>query len=317
MRNYSITCIVVLGTLTFSTGLELARPAQAHPADPCEGLRPWNLYVNGTPADEFAAGIRGNKQAVEDFIKAPPPEGLGIDLETYPIATLTERLRQIDESPRRVVDLPEELRGIAGFSTISLLKKLLAIADEIISGKIRDYTFVEDTGSGHISVDVCVDRREFVPVDEDRRDFYHWDVEVNRVEEGGFMVFKRQNPSDPADPNDSAYSDPFPMLDFPLPAEFIDPANPGSIWRRQLDYKLHAESRSIEVRNVFHRNLSDPDLVRLSDTPPDVHPYYIQREESCVDLFTQGPPPATFAELTQNAYCLGRCEHPAIYNSGD
>ena len=67
------------------------------------------------------------------------------------------------------------------------------------------------------------------------------------------------------------------------------------------------------VRNVYHRKLTEPNLVRIADTE---WPYQVT-PASCIDLFTQGPPPATFGELAANDYCLGRCAHPPIVNSGD
>jgi len=50
-------------------------------------------------------------------------------------------------------------------------------------------------------------------------------------------------------------------------------------------------------------------------TPSNQH-LYMSTPESCVDLFTEGPPPATFGELVDTGYWLGRCEHPNIGNTG-
>jgi hypothetical protein len=312
MRDLSITSVAVLAVLPLLACLELAPPAQAQVADPCQGLREWGLFVDGEPADELVARTIA-EEGVEAFVRNQPPEGLGIDMN---IGELTALVRRIDQEPTQVVDVPEQLQGIGGFSTVLLLKKLLRsddepIADEVVYGKIRDYTFVEGTvegtGSGHMSVDMCIDRREFVPLGEDRREFYHWDIEIL---EDGFTVAERVDPSDPADPGQ--YNNPFPTLNFPLPEQATDPANPGSIWRRGLDHKLHAKGESIRVRHIYHRRLTDPDLMRL----PDGHHFYNSTPESCVDLFTEGPPPGTFGELVDNDYCLGRCEHPNIVNTG-
>jgi len=313
MYRHSIVFLVLLGGLLFSAALELARPVQAHVADPCDGLREWGLFVEGEPADDFVARLREDKGAAEAFIRNPEPEGLGIDLD---LAALEDLLRRMDAAPQVVYDnVPVALQGPGGLSTTLLLQKLLPldedepIADKVLYGKIRDYIFDENTGSGHLSVDMCTDRNEFVPLGEDRREYYHWDVEIF---DGGFQVEPRVDPPQVSNPD--AYGDPFPGLpDLVLPAAAVDPANPKSIWRRGLDHKLHAKGKVIEVRHIYHRKLSDPDLVRLDDE----HNLYPSTDASCVDLFTPGFPPATIGELAGNDYCLGRCAHPGIVNSGD
>ena len=308
MKNFSIIGIAALAMLSISGCPDFSRSAQAQVVDPCEGLPQWGLFVGREPAEEFVARIRAQDD-VEAFVQNQPPEGLGIDMD---IGELTELVQRIDAEPRTIIDVPEEMLGIAGFSTTLLLKRLLfpndePVADQIVYGKIRDYTYVSETKSGHISVDMCIDRREFVPLGEDRREFYHWDIEIP---DDQFMVAEREPPSVPSDP--ATYGNPFPTINFPLPAEAVDPANPASIWRRGLDHKLHAEGREIIVRHVYHRQLSDPNLTRL----PDNHHFYTSTDASCIDLFTEGPPPATFGELVDNAYCLGRCEHPGVVNTG-
>lgn len=295
MKGISIAHIGALAALSFFAGPELfSRPVQAEVVDPCEGLQEWTLVANGEPADELVERLRGNEQF---FIANASPEGLGIDLD---IDDLRELLREIDRDPTRVLDtdVPDAMRGIGGFSTTLFLKKLILGVHQTVYGKIRDYIFVDRTKSGHLSVDMCIDRSEF----------YHWDIEIAN---GGFGVHLRKG--DPDDPNDPYYPDnPFPNVDLDLPEGATDPDEPTSIWVRGLDHKLHARGKSIEVRHIYHRSLSDPDLTRLDDN----HHLYMSTEASCVDLFTQGRPPATFGELTDSDYCLGRCEHPAIVNTG-
>ena len=220
--------------------------------------------------------------------------------------------------------VPKALQGIGGLSTTLLLQKLLLFkkdkegnnvkdkdgnnipsADKVLYGKIRDYTYDKKEERGHLSVDVCIDRKEFVKVNENRKEFYHWDIEI----ENGFRQMKRDEPSNPD--VETTYNNPFPG--FNLPKIAIDPADPRSIWRRGLDYKLYARGKGIKVRHIYYRRVSDPELERL----PVGHQFYESTTASCVDLFTEGPPPGTFAELTDNGYCLGRCPHPPIINSGD
>lgn len=172
-----------------------------------------------------------------------------------------------------------------------------------------------------MSVDVCIDRKEFVPLGgPDLRRFFHWDVEIPL---GKYSVAARVNPTNPLDT--SQYNNPFPTVNLDLPPQAVDPSHPRSIWRRGLDHKLHAEGGSpqdpeiipqdpgIIIRSVYYRKLSDPDLMLISNTDK----LYRITTASCVDLFTVGYPPATFAQLAGNDYCLGRCKQPAIYNSGD
>jgi len=335
-----ISCIAVLAAFAFLACPKLSRPVEAHVVNPCEGMAEWALFVDSkrgpeiemVPADDFVESLRDD-EAIRDFIQSEPPDGLGITLgalrEVFPplppqdledlIPALTALLRRIDNQPESLEqNLPIALQGIGGLSTTLLLTKLLGIADKVVYGKIRDYIFLENpgkVGSGHISVDVCIDRREFVPLGQDWRQFFHWDVEIPP---DIFKYVERTPPRDPFDPN--TYNDPFPG--FSLPKEAVDPANPRSTWRRGLDHKLHAENPSPEgpsilVRHIYYRGVGTPDLIRLPDAPPDKRDSrYNSTKESCIDLFTAGPPPATFGELVENAYCLGRCEQPAIFNTG-
>ncbi len=310
--------VLLAGLVTAAAGGVTTIPsAQAQiPAaagDPCAGLVEWPLYVAGEPAEAFAARLRTDRASVEEFVQS-----LGIDRG---IDALYDLLLRIREAPAVVQDdVPEALQGIAGLSTTLLLTRLLPVEDEplapmILRGKIRDYTFIRDPesgqpgrGSGHLAVDICTDIDGFVPVGEDRREFFHWDLEVI---EDGFIVNTR---TEPTNPNVlSTYSEPFPGVSLVLPEMTWSPASPHSVWRRGLDHKLHSNSRWIQVRNVYHRKLADPDLVRLDDQ----HHFYESTAASCIDLFTAGPPPGSFGELAGNDYCLGRCAHPPIVNSGD
>ena len=310
MDSHSTLHIAILGLPALWACGGFVSPARAQ-ADPCAGLPPLGLFVEGQPADEFVGTLRGSSARAQAFISDDPPDGLGIKLDA---GVLTELLQQTAPDPKAVRDLPEALQGLAGLPVLVLLQKLLPLdvnqpplADKVVYGKIRDYVFVGEEEAWHLSVDVCFDKQGFVPLGEDRREFYHWDVEIAA---DASTVSERVPPGDPSDPND--YGDPFPGLDFEFPPEAIDPANPGSLWRRGLDHKLGATGLGVVVENIYHRRLSEPDLTRLDDG----HHLYTSTEASCVDLFTAGPPPSTFGELVNAGYCLGRCEHPAIFNTG-
>jgi hypothetical protein len=306
MRSLSFTFTILLASFLSSAGL--LRSASAHVPDPCDGLREWTLFVGDEPADAVVARLRAAPSTAEDYIK-----NLGIDLS---IPDLVGILRQLKESPVEYKGLPPALQGIGGFSTVLFLQKLLPldvnaepIADAVFYGKIRDFTYLEATGEGHLAVDICIDFKEFVPLGEDHRVFYHWDIAVAA---GGFSVEQRTPPTPSTDP--AQYGNPFPNLNITMPAMAIDPSDPRSIWRRGLDHKLHARGMTIEIRNIYRRKLSEPNLVRVSESETDL---YQSTMETCIDLFTEGPPPATFGELSGNGYCLGRCAHPPIVNSGD
>ena len=285
-----------------------ARPA--HATHRCEdyGLKPVGLFAEGQPAEEFIAETREKAGGVAAFLRS-----LGItELDEDNLADL---LQQINKDPTLLAygnyTIPEALKGIGGISTIILLQRLFfidgkPIATKVVYGKIRDYTFIDETKRGHLSVDVCTDDRQ-----TGERELFHWDVEVLgdvKVPGEGFTVIPR---------DDTKPNDPFSLLpDFQMPDAALDATNPHSIWARGLDHKLGAKGIGIKVRNVYHRKLSNairPRLERLDS----MHHYYKSTPDSCIDLFTRGYPPATFGELVGNDYCLGRCAQPAIYNSGD
>jgi len=318
----------------------LPSPGEAHPADPCRDLVTWPLYVHSLPGEPLAAYFRANEEAARAFIESKDREavtipagalrrdppvpaddvtlaGLGIDIGFQELGRI---LVQLDTEP--TLDpgpLPEALIGLAGFSTAIFLQKVLPlddedpIADRIVMGRIRDYTFVENPaagykGGGHLAVDICTDVLEFVEVGQDRRIFYHWDIEVG---DNGFDVWVRSEPTSATKPAD--YSDPFPGVGVVLPDFSADPADPRSVWRRGLDHKLHAAGLVVKITDIYARPLETSTLKRLEDE----HDWYEPTEASCVDVFTEGRPPGTFAELASGGYCLGRCLHPPIVNSGE
>lgn len=267
--------------------------AHAH-ADPCAGLPNWSLLVALDPGERPLSSAAlidrfdGREAAADQVL-----ERLQIDL---PRADLVALLERIDEDPT-LTDIPDPLRpsleGVSGLSTMLLLTDLLLGKPQKMTGKIRDYVYLDGSKSGHLAVEVCINNARF----------YHWDVVVG---EGEFTAHPRSE-------DEQDYPDnPFPDVDLALPAMAVDPDNPLSIWARNLTHKLHARGPGIRVENVYYRDLADPDLVRLDDS----HPFYTSTEESCVDLFTPGYPPATVGELIGNDYCLGRCGHPAIINTG-
>lgn len=292
--------------------------ADARSNDPCAGLKKWSLYVDASRsqakregeeetgaelAEDFARRLRElGDDAVNDFIMAEPPAGLGINLDRGSAAENSEALRtliqEMADDPLETAfseKVPEELQGFEGLSTRLLLKMLLLGEVEYLYGKIRSYVYLDEQKAGLMNVDMCLDRKAFL----------HWDIMVTN---GGYDVFERSK-----DIGDFPHN-PFPDLDMELPNKSTNPADSRSVWARDLDHKLHAQGKTgIEIRNIYYLESSTSELKRLDDD----HRLYKVDNNSCIDLFTQGYPPATYGQLTDNDYCLGRCKHPAIINSGD
>ncbi|MGH1480205.1 MAG: hypothetical protein ACRBM6_16030 [Geminicoccales bacterium] len=228
---------------------------------------------------------------------------------------------------------PKSLDGISGFSTIlyieqHLIGKRVLTCEEIglsidpehlmeyrskLCGKICDYIFVKDTRSGHLSVEVIHEefctREAFIDCCPHRVTLYHWDI---NIPDDTYEVLNRDDNSFQPIPTPSVPS-PFPPIPSDIfPRHSLDPGDERSIWFRCLDYKLVAKGCSIEIENVF-KQVDCDEIIRLSES--DYPWFYTSTEQSCVDIMFKGYPPA--AQLpTQAEYCLGRCVHPPIINSG-
>ncbi len=232
---------------------------------------------------------------------------LGTEAGNQELRTQLAALRKSDVTDRAIAP---PLKGIAGLSTSVLLRILASEGDErfVTTGKIRDYVFLDETKEGHLSVDITIESYRRGVVYE--REFLHWDLVVKP---NGFEVHKREG--DPNDPEER--KNPFPEIPGSagaFPEESLDPKHERSIWARGLDHKLFAKGEdAIKVVNVY-RQINEGAIVRLSDD----HPFYHTTEASCIDLLTRGYPPKNATELfaADNDYCLGRCDHPAVINTG-
>ncbi|MGI9437906.1 MAG: hypothetical protein ACR2Q4_24250, partial [Geminicoccaceae bacterium] len=177
-----------------------------------------------------------------------------------------------------------------------------------VCGKIRDYVFVDETKSGHLAVELVQEeyctRQAFLDCKPDRVTTYHWDIEVP---EYCYEVHERDDNGFP--------NNPFPTLpDVSFPPHALDPDDARSIWCRCLDYKLYAKGSKIRILNVY-KSVDGGDLIRLDESKPENAGYYQSTESSCVDIMFKGYPPATQLP-PQIEYCLGRCVHPPVVNSG-
>lgn len=286
-------------------------------------LNTWDLKVEGQSAVE-ALGGRSYEELVKDE-RSKAGEALrelakefrefGIDLDTP--KGRSEALKQIErlrEGEATAEETAGPLLGIEGISTAAFLRSALAPNFRVVTkGRIRDYIYLEQEESGHLAVDMLTeiyDSGKLVWTI-----FHHWDIELLK---GHFKKHIRQG--SPSNPNN-----PFPTLpEFQLPPEALDPNNPRSIWARDLNLKIYAKGvDAIKIRNVFLQ-INNGEIRRL----PDSNALYKVTEKSCVDLFTTGFPPgetppsviapksATELFAREGDYCLGRCAHPFIINTG-
>lgn len=245
------------------------------------------LAIDGSTVEEFVA----------DADRAA--ETLGALLEVDVVeqrAQAIALLQGIDQLSFTQEEVPAALRGIGGFGVQLVARAFLLEEAHRVRGRIRDYVYVDDTKSGHLAVDV---RTEFFASAQDRdsgqsplrTELLHWDIEVENVYE--------------VHPRGLDFTDPFPEADLTLPGYAI-----ASIWNRDLKYKLNAKGTGIVVRHVYRKVDSNP-----IELLPPTDPRYASTAESCIDLLFNPYPPET--ELPpQIGYCLGRCEQPAILNTG-
>jgi hypothetical protein len=248
---------------------------------------------------DFPLAING--QTVEEFLGArdQAEELLNGLLELDVVGQrdqLINLLEGIDRGDATQEDIPDALSGIGGFSTLLALRAYLFNEAHRVQGKIRDYVYVDSDKSGHLAVDV---RTEFFASAKDRdsgelpirTELLHWDIDV----EGVYKIHQRG----------FDFLNPFPQVDLVLPGNAI-----AGIWARDLKYKLHARGIGIKVRHVY-RKIDDGLITRL----PSTDFRYASTDASCIDLLFHPYPPET--ELPpQIGYCLGRCDHPAIINTG-
>jgi hypothetical protein len=245
------------------------------------------LAINGQTVEEFLANRDQAEQLLNGLMEIDVVEqrAQGISL-----------LERIDQGIATQEEVPDALTGIGGFGTLLAARAYFFDEAHRVQGRIRDYVYVEDAQSGHLAVDV---RTEFFASAKDRdsgglptrTELLHWDIDV----EGVYEIHHRG----------LDFTNPFPQVDLALPGYAI-----AAIWARDLKYKLHARGPGIVVRHVYRKIDEDP-IARL----PSTDPRYASTDASCIDLLFNPYPPET--ELPpQIGYCLGRCEHPPIVNTG-
>jgi len=257
-----------------------------------------------------------------------------LDLKMSPSCAL----QFIDNPSEDSEGSPKALRGISGVGVAPFLRAYDARIEKKnsefrvkVGGKACDFVFIPDpfsssdrpdTGTGHLSVDVL---HEYFESDEslrnckpDQTDFYHWDIKIKN-----FTVHKRYDLIEEYKNTPEYFPDtPFPSLpDAPFPAHTLDPDDSRSIWCRCLDHKLLAMGDEVEIEHVYRQichespQIPDENFHLLDRNDPRYKGYYESTEETCVDIMFKGYPPlAGLPE--QREYCLGRCKHPDIVNTG-
>lgn len=247
------------------------------------------LAIDGSTVEDFLADAGRAAEILSALLEVDVVDQRGQAIEL---------LQGIDEGSLTQEEVPAALRGIGGFG-LQLVARAFLFEDAPafrVQGRIRDYVYVDDAQSGHLAVDV---RTEFFASAKDRdsgqpplsTELLHWDIDVENV----YQVHTRG----------LDFTDPYPQVDLELPGYAI-----ASIWARDLKYKLHAKGTGIVVRHVYRKVDNDP-----IELLPPTDPRYASTDESCIDLLFNPYPPET--ELPpQIGYCLGRCEQPAIVNTG-
>jgi hypothetical protein len=252
-----------------------------------EGFFDFPLAVEGSTVQ----GLLENRDRTEEILNAL----LDFDVVEQR-SRLVRLLEGIDAGTLAQEEVPVALSGLGGFGAVLLARSYAFNEVHEVHGKIRDYVYDEGSKSGHLAVDVRT--RFFASVkDRDsgkppiRTELLHWDVDVDGV----YEVHARG----------LDFLNPFPDVALALPGYAI-----ASIWNRDLRYKLHAKGTGIVVRHVY-RKIDDGPIHLL----PTTDPRYVSTAASCIDLLLHPYPPEL--ELPpQIGYCLGRCEHPAILNTG-
>ena len=194
-----------------------------------------------------------------------------------------------------------------------------------ITGKIREYSFhphepYGPIGNGRLIVDVVHQKFDEMRAPSDpmptQTEEYQWTVQLrnarvlSRNDEGyyEYPFPSLQGNPDVSPGGDRKPKDPVKVV---FPKEATNPCNPNGIWRRGLDHKIYAEGGEEIIIEEILRSINGGPKTPL----PANHPWRQITPESCVDLMFKGYPPAEYLPV-QREYCLGRCAHPVIVNSG-
>jgi hypothetical protein len=285
MQRHS-TLVLTVAALAFvlvACEAIVKEPPRKDVPTPAVAQKPTKVYVAGTPINELEiAELRRRLSAFEAFdLRDEAGRNAARDV-----------LERFDKGARLEANVREAFEGFGGPYVRLALEVALSEPPRPkveLAGLITHYRFNRYNDSGYLEVDT----KATLLVDGNpiRMDDYTWWI---AVEPGAYSVHERR---------EDQPDDPFPGT-IPLPASAVQDV-PGSIWDRNLTHKLFAEGEGIVVLGV----------VKNGHLLPKAHPFYTTTDTSCIDLLFDGPPPReTLPE--QRAYCLGRCEHPWVVNTG-
>ena len=316
-RCWTVSIVAVVAILGLSACAEFSfHRSKATTQPPSSNLGGLAVVVNGAPIGELLADPVELRKVLTDLelddLALVDDRGKLSEVGRKNVQDLLDRIKSRGNDPkdkgeteylRATDDVRRSLLGVGGFSVVQLLEALLASGVErqvFLSGGIKDYIFDKDTKSGHLAVDTRIKIYEtsesFIKGVPDRVERYHWDIEV----EGIYEVQEHSG-------NDL---DPFPgTAQYPDGVEFTK-YTLREIKRRGLKYKLFAKGEKIKVRNVYEI-FEDGSVTLL----PKEHIFYTSTEESCIDIMFDRFPPAVDLP-PQRGYCLGRCDHPQVVNTG-
>jgi len=156
-----------------------------------------------------------------------------------------------------------------------------------VRGITHHYAYNDKKGSGYIENEVFYD----FMIDGKLVDqmIFYWTIGIRP---GTYTVHR----------NSGNGKDPFPTADMEFDESMLK-----NIEDRQLMYKLYAKGTGIVVLGVYRDDVLLDRRNRL----------YTSTAESCIDWMFKNYPPAHYGNLPPiHERCLGRCEHPALMNTG-
>jgi len=256
-----------------------------------EEYKPLDLMVG---MDPVALAIEDRERALDTLNDILLGEDSSRRFNDDELAALLEQAQSDEVTAadlRAALDGNDALSGIAGYSVLQFLHAYVTGERQPVRGKIRKYYFNDEQKGGYLEVDTEVDTVQGGSVV--KTDKYFWAIAIRP---DTYRVVDRVGPPS---------TDPFPNTVL-FPPELLDETSDESIWGRNLDQKLFGQGTGVVVVGVKKNDV-------LLD--PTTHPFYESTAASCVDLMFWGYPPRS--ELPQQRfYCMGRCSHPPVLNTG-
>lgn len=289
-----------------------------------------DLFIEGKRVPQLLSSKcedRSSDDLFRDLMHQLNEEIEEININQDYLENFVRRFRNAERFEGDLEAYPASLGGISGINTLLYLEHHLVdrgflTSEDIglicdpgklfeyrskLCGKIIKYTFNDKEKSGHLCVDLIHEqfctREEFLLCAPQRTTYYRWVIDVL---EGGYKVIERNDSKFPKDPFPPIPNDTF-------PTHSLDPTDERGIWFRCLDHKLVAEGKAVVIKDIYRQIGDEGECIRLDE---QIYEHlYQSTDQSCVDIMFRGYPPE--CELPdQVEYCLGRCAHPPIINSG-